>query len=536
MFRNAALDWAAGNRQQRTRPQNLRFTHALFPSSHLCRFESAVLPFGFAGSRTRIAAMNNAGTPSDWVGRVIDGRFKLLQWLGGSERTPVFLTELAGDPPRKAAIKFVPVNSVDAETRLEAWEATANLTHPHLMPVIETGHCEIDGTLLLYAVTEYAEEVLAEIVQERPLTADETREMLDPILEALSYLHDKGFVHGHLKPSNIMVVDNQIKISGDSLFIVGKSCGRIASPTAYDAPETATEPMSQSSDVWSLGVTLVQALTQHPPVWDGTKSNEPIVPKSIPQPFAKIARECMSSDSARRCTLSDIKVRLHPAQSTSVPESKVDPAAPSRFRVMSYVIALLVLIAIIVVLRMRNQGTSTPSKDATEQSSPETSTQPATPSAGEPSAPETPSTKPPAPSSSQQSVPDAPAAQSPAPIPKPVPAASSVLSAPAPQVSSSQPEVVERVMPDVPPRASATINGTVQVKVRVAVDASGNVADASLESPGPSKFFANLALQAARKWRFKPTQAGSSAAPSAWILHFEFRRGGVDVTPVVASH
>jgi TonB family protein len=479
--------------------------------------------------------MNNAGTPSDWVGRVIDGKFKLLQWLGGSERTPVFLTELAGDPPRKAAIRFVPVNSVDAETRLEAWEATANLTHPHLMPVIQTGHSEIDGTLLLYAVTEHAEEVLAEIVQERPLTADETREMLDPILEALSYLHAKGFVHGHLKPSNIMVVDNQIKISGDSLCIVGKSCGRIASPTAYDAPETATEPMSPSSDVWSVGVTLVHALTQHPPMWDGSKSNEPVVPKSIPQPFAKIARDCLSSDPARRCTLSDIKGRLRPAPSTSVPESKVDRAATPRFRVMPIVIALLVLIAIIVVLRVRNHSTSTTSKDATQQSAPESSTQPATPGAGEPSASETPSTQPPKPSASQQRVPDAPAAQSP-PAPKPVPATSSVPSAPAPQASSSQPEVVERVMPDVPPRASATIQGRVQVKVRVAVDASGNVADASLESPGPSKYFANLALQAARKWRFKPAQAGSSAAPSAWILHFEFRRGGVDVTPVAASH
>ena len=74
---------------------------------------------------------------------------------------------------------------------------------------------EING--LVYSVTEFAEEVLSEIIPERPLSPRETQEMLSPVLDALIYLHGKGFVHGHLKPSNIMVVGNQLKISGDGL-------------------------------------------------------------------------------------------------------------------------------------------------------------------------------------------------------------------------------------------------------------------------------------------------------------------------------
>jgi TonB family protein len=63
------------------------------------------------------------------------------------------------------------------------------------------------------------------------------------------------------------------------------------------------------------------------------------------------------------------------------------------------------------------------------------------------------------------------------------------------------------------------------------VDAAGKVSDAELESPGPSKYFANLALQAARKWRFTPARVDGRAAASAWLLHFQFGAGGSQVTP-----
>ena len=87
-------------------------------------------------------------------------------------------------------------------------------------------------------------------------------------------------------------------------------------------------------------------------------------------------------------------------------------------------------------------------------------------------------------------------------------------------------------MPDIPAKALATIQGKVEVEIRVAVDASGTVSDAVIESSGHGRYFANLALEAVRRWRFTPPQADGRAVPSAWTLHFVFRQTGAEVTPV----
>ena len=64
--------------------------------------------------------------------------------------------------------------------------------------------------------------------------------------------------------------------------------------------------------------------------------------------------------------------------------------------------------------------------------------------------------------------------------------------------------------------------------VKVAVDPSGRVVNASLTSPGPSQYFANVALQSARKWTFTPPRMADQAVPSQWILKFAFARSGVE--------
>jgi len=83
-------------------------------------------------------------------------------------------------------------------------------------------------------------------------------------------------------------------------------------------------------------------------------------------------------------------------------------------------------------------------------------------------------------------------------------------------------------MPDVASKASRTINGTVKVKVRAAVDASGNVTSAKLESAGPSKYFAARSLDAARQWKFLAPKVNGEDAASSWLITFEFTRRGVD--------
>jgi TonB family protein len=83
--------------------------------------------------------------------------------------------------------------------------------------------------------------------------------------------------------------------------------------------------------------------------------------------------------------------------------------------------------------------------------------------------------------------------------------------------------VVHEQIPVVTRSARETIHGHIKVAVLVIVDRSGNVIDALLENPGPSWYFARLAREAARKWRFAPADGQDSRA---WLLRFEFTRGG----------
>jgi TonB family protein len=95
--------------------------------------------------------------------------------------------------------------------------------------------------------------------------------------------------------------------------------------------------------------------------------------------------------------------------------------------------------------------------------------------------------------------------------------------------------IAERVLPRVSPSARQTIRGKIKVIVRVQVDPNGDVSNARLDSPGPSKYFANLALQAAQHWKFKPAQADGHAIASIWILRFRFGRTTTEVSPVEAA-
>jgi TonB family protein len=95
-------------------------------------------------------------------------------------------------------------------------------------------------------------------------------------------------------------------------------------------------------------------------------------------------------------------------------------------------------------------------------------------------------------------------------------------------------EVIRQIVPDVPQKARDTLHGTLRVRVRVRVDPSGGVTDATLDSPGPSRYFAGLALQAARSWKFGPKSDGR-AVSNELVLRFEFRRTATRVLPERAA-
>jgi outer membrane biosynthesis protein TonB len=86
--------------------------------------------------------------------------------------------------------------------------------------------------------------------------------------------------------------------------------------------------------------------------------------------------------------------------------------------------------------------------------------------------------------------------------------------------------VLHQVSPDVPRAIRDRIRGHIKVTVRVLVDPSGNVVGEFLENPGPTRYFARLAGDAAIEWKFAPADIQGSRV---WLLRFEFDRLGVTV-------
>jgi protein TonB len=104
-----------------------------------------------------------------------------------------------------------------------------------------------------------------------------------------------------------------------------------------------------------------------------------------------------------------------------------------------------------------------------------------------------------------------------------------------PKAVDTKGEVVERVMPDLLPSAQRSIQGKIEVRVRVTVTSDGGVSKATLNSRGKSRYFANKALEAARNWKFKPPQVDGQPVASEWTLQFQFKRSGTQVTPMEVS-
>jgi TonB family protein len=455
-----------------------------------------------------------------WEGRTVDGRFPLQQWLGGSDHSDVFLTQYGENGAQKAAIKLIPAeNAGDKNLRddavLSSWSDAKKLSHPNLVRVLAWGRFQLDDVPLLYVVTEFAEENLAEILPMRALSPDEAQEILQPAAKALQTLHRAGFVHGRMKPSNIMAVGEMLKISTDGL---NRNGDRGRTTSIYDAPEVTSTGVSPAADVWSLGATLLAVLTQKEPEVSGVPN---AMLTEMPPSFPAIVRRCLQVDPRQRCTVNEILGEPEPAiappmtaqppaaaslhavaatepvvvvskPATVTPEllrADVPPQRPKRWMIVPIVVAIL-FVAALFGARFINHPKTVPAVEPQAANTIPAAQIPVTP------------------------VPAAPVAAKENPKPK----------------ADSRGSVERKVMPGVSQSSLRTIQGTVKVSIRVDVDPAGDVSQVKLTSPGSSKYFANLALAAARGWKFNAPQLNGQAVASTWTLRFRFKRTAVDAS------
>jgi TonB family protein len=584
----------------------------------------------------------------DWIGQVADHKYQLQQFLGSTDHSVVFLAEFRDPEPRKVAIKFLAADSPNTEQQLAAWKAAAEVKHPSLITLYGSGRCKIADMDLLYVAMEYADENLAEVLPQRALTIDETRQALNTLVDALVFLHQRNLTHGHVKPSNVLAAGEQLKISSDTIQPAGEAREMNRKRSQYDAPEIPSSPYTPSADVWSLGVMLVEALTQQPAVLPFNEKADPVIPPSVPEPFFGIAEYALRRRPESRASSSQVAERLSPAKpaakasppesgrsavgqpksaettthpaepkaaaaaaasvaaaspgpaprenpssQTATPRASLSPATPTSAAPMpmpapatlavspldvplskepalppdkrtrasaqyppvprqpvrssspepkqprqaitlpNYVVplfaAVLVLVAIFVLPKILRHSTEAPSQAVKTASAPPPNTSAASPpsSSNEVATPST--TKPTAPENHLPPRSETPPRQS-----SPAAPPASTTTSPEFKTSPSAPgkgEVLDQVLPEVPGKALSTIQGTVRVVVRAHVNASGRVSEAVLDTPGPSRYFADKALAAARQWTFSSAVVDGHSDSSEWLIRFEFTREGVNAYP-----
>jgi hypothetical protein len=204
---------------------------------------------------------------------VIAGRYTLEREIG---RGGAGIVHLAHDEVlgRSVAIKrlgLLPGTTVDDIARAER-EArlAAGINHPHVVSIFDL----VKDEDCYWLVMELVEgRTLTELVKaEGPLRHTRAAGILAQAADALVQANRAGIVHRDVKPSNIMVNDDNHAKLGD--FGIARAAsdaaltqtGFVTGSPAYLAPEVASgQPATPASDVWSLGGTLYYAITGHPP-------------------------------------------------------------------------------------------------------------------------------------------------------------------------------------------------------------------------------------------------------------------------------
>jgi hypothetical protein len=237
---------------------------------------------------------------TEYEGRTIDGVYPLSKLIRPEGRSAFFSTSNGTGVP--TVIRLIE-SHFDGDEILARWRGVEALNQPNLVKLKSFGHVVVDETSLVYAVIEPVDANLGEILRERRLTEQETKQVATSLLAALEALHASGFVHEHVVPENVLAVGEVIKLRSDCI---------------RETLEGEEGAALKRKDVRDYATLLLQALTQQ-------KTMGASGELSLPSPFEHIVRRGISGEWG----LAEIGAALRrPSVAGAIARAGVTPDAP----------------------------------------------------------------------------------------------------------------------------------------------------------------------------------------------------------------
>jgi serine/threonine-protein kinase len=156
-----------------------------------------------------------------------------------------------------------------AERLLREIAATAQLDHPHILPILDSGQAD---EFLYYVMPSVTDKSLRDrLSSEKQLPLSDALQITRHVAEALCYAHRRGFLHGDVKPENILLTAGHARLAGWNTraltVAAAETPGVVIGTPDYMSPERAAgaPDVDHRSDVYSLACVFYEMLTGHPP-------------------------------------------------------------------------------------------------------------------------------------------------------------------------------------------------------------------------------------------------------------------------------